>query len=191
MTRHLHPIVPIVLGLAIVIGAPSLVVADRCAGVSMPSRIEVDGEVLVLNGLGLREATIFRVDVMVVGLYLPEPSDDAEAILAANGRKRLRLHLLRDVSRDKMGRGMGDAFEAAGATAGFSRFLELLPEELPEGTRIELTHQPGRGLEVRVDHRRRGLVRGDRFATRFFATFLGASSPSPQMTRGLLGGECD
>ena len=52
--------------------------AAELAGVVMPEQVTVDGKTLVLNGLGLREATFLRVDVYVAGLYLEEKSQDAD-----------------------------------------------------------------------------------------------------------------
>lgn len=57
----------------------------------------VDGETLVLNGLGLRLATAFKVNVYVAGLYVPEATQDAQAILDSAGPRKLVMHFLRKV----------------------------------------------------------------------------------------------
>ncbi len=46
--------------------------AAELAGVRMSDQVTVDGRTLSLNGLGLREATAFKVDVYVAGLYLEQ-----------------------------------------------------------------------------------------------------------------------
>src|SRR5207247_9289332 len=54
--------------------------AGELAGVTLPDRIQVDSRTLVLNGMGLREATFLKVDVYVAGLYLETTSSDPGAI---------------------------------------------------------------------------------------------------------------
>jgi len=44
---------------------------------------------LVLNGLGLRQATMMKVNVYVAALYVAQRSADANAILASNTPKDL------------------------------------------------------------------------------------------------------
>src|SRR5690242_10476784 len=57
----------------------------ECKGVSFPDQAQVDGSALTLNGLGLRQATMLKVNVYVAALYVPRTSGDANAILASNG----------------------------------------------------------------------------------------------------------
>ena len=51
--------------------------ARECQGVNLPDQLQVSGKTLQLNGLGLREATIFKVRVYVAGLYLEQKSTDS------------------------------------------------------------------------------------------------------------------
>src|SRR5262245_43300615 len=55
----------------------------ECLKVSFPDQTVVDGSPLALNGLGLRQATVLRVNVYVAALYVTKPSADPGAILAA------------------------------------------------------------------------------------------------------------
>lgn len=57
--------------------------------------LEKDNAILKLNGAGLRE--IFFVDVYAAGLYLPQITSDAKAVINMPGNKCVRLGLLRDV----------------------------------------------------------------------------------------------
>src|SRR4051812_45530354 len=71
--------------------------AGELEGVKMPDTKIVAGKNLVLNGMGMREATMFKVDVYVAGLYLESPSQDASAILNSPGVKHVDLHFVREV----------------------------------------------------------------------------------------------
>ena len=58
----------------------------------------MEGSAATLNGLGLRQATVLKVNVYVAALYVVKPSTDADAILATNTPKELTLHFVRHVS---------------------------------------------------------------------------------------------
>src|SRR6476661_8428868 len=51
----------------------------ECSGVSFSEQLQSEAGPLVLNGLGMRQATVFKVDVYVGALYLTKPSTDAKA----------------------------------------------------------------------------------------------------------------
>jgi len=53
---------------------------------------------LVLNGLGVRQATVFNVNVYVAAFYVAKPSNDGNVIPGANTPKELILQFLRNVS---------------------------------------------------------------------------------------------
>jgi|SRR6478609_7690395 len=74
--------------------------ARDCEGVSMPDEVTVEGAKLVLNGMGLREATVFNVNVYVAGLYLLKKSSDGEKIAAAEEPKQIRIQFVRNVSKN-------------------------------------------------------------------------------------------
>ena len=61
--------------------------AGTVAGVKLPEEIQVGGETLILNGMGLREK--YWLDIYVAGLYIPYHSDDPDHIIYENVPKRL------------------------------------------------------------------------------------------------------
>jgi hypothetical protein len=170
--------------------------ARECGGVRMPERARVGGERLVLNGLGLREATAFNVDVYVAALYLEGKTRDAGAILRSDGPKRLVLKFVRDVDESDITEAFQEGFEenskgAARALASKIRKLNSYMTAMKEGHSMSFTYHPGKGLEVEVRGRKRGVISGARFARSFFAIWLGSNPPNSGLKRGLLGGECD
>ncbi len=64
-------------------------VAGELAGVTLPDQVTVESRTLVLNGMGLREATFLKVDVYVAGLYLERKSSAADEIVSSDQAKRL------------------------------------------------------------------------------------------------------
>ena len=77
--------------LALLIGASGLcgvgtAHGKECLKVNFPDQTVVDGSTLALNGLGLRQATMLKVNVYVAALYVTKPSADSDAILSAPPR---------------------------------------------------------------------------------------------------------
>src|SRR5262245_25690640 len=75
---------------------------QRCADRAFPGALTVDDKTLCLNGLGLREATVFNVNVYVAGLYLEQRDKNGERIASSDQRKLMRLRFVRDVGRSEI-----------------------------------------------------------------------------------------
>jgi Chalcone isomerase-like len=84
------------VGLLAALGVETAV-AKECHGINVPEQAQVQASPLMLNGLGLRQATMLKVNVYVAALYVAQKSTDANAILASNTPKKLVLHFVRDV----------------------------------------------------------------------------------------------
>lgn len=166
--------------------------ADTCEDITMADTIEVDGETLVLNGMGIREATVFNVNVYVAGLYLPEANTNGREIIRSEGTKRMVLHFVRDVSREDMQEAITEGFGdiAERQARNIERFSNMLPNEITEGTVITFTFRHDTGVQVQVGSRNAGTVRGNAFARAFIRIWLGSNPPNRGLKRGLLGGRC-
>jgi hypothetical protein len=174
-----------------VAGLSSAASAGERAGVKMPDVIEVGRKQLVLNGLGVREATLFKVDVYVAGLYLERRSKDPAEILDTDDSKVLHLMFVRDVDRSDVVDAFREGFEknSHGIDALRPRidtFLALVPAFNEHGT-LTLTYIPGRGTFVAVDGTQKGTIKGADFARALFAIWLGPKPPNSGLKRGLLG----
>lgn len=164
--------------------------ARECGGVTMPNAVTVDGTRLTLNGMGIREATMFNVDVYVAGLYVEERSRSGSSIANSDTRRRLVLRFVRDVEKDDITEAFSDGFSGAGGLAASIRRLNGWMTDASEGTTFTFTYVPGTGLEVKVGNRVRGTIEGADFATAFFNIWLGSDPPNAGLKSGLLGGSC-
>ena len=169
--------------------------AAECGGVRMPDSVSVNGVTLPLNGLGLREATVFNVDVYVAALYLEHRSANGPEIAQSTETKRLVLRFVRDVSHEEMAEALQQGFSrnAGGAlpalTARINRLNAWMPE-LHEGSVLTFTYTAGTGVQVQSNGTVRGVIEGDDFARVFFNIWLGPTPPNSGLKRGLLGGHC-
>ena len=169
--------------------------AKECKGVGFPDQVQAGGATLALNGLGLRQATMFKVNVYVAALYVPKPTSDPNAILAADVPKELTLHFVRNVGADDIAKGWSEGFEKSAkaelpALKDRIAMLNGWMAEMKSGQKLTFVYTPGAGVQVDVNGTVKGTIKGDDFAKAFFAIWLGAEPPNPELKAGLLGGAC-
>ncbi len=182
--------------LAATLSLASPALANECGSVNMPNQITVANTTLVLNGMGIREATVFNVDVYVAGLYVEHRSNNGAAIAASNETKRLVLRFVRDVERDDLTNAWDEGFRrnAGGNLAALQPRIARLNgwmRGVHVGDELTFTYLPGAGVRVHVGSSARGIIEGDDFARVFFSIWLGSNPPNAGLRRGLLGGRCD
>lgn len=168
--------------------------ASELSGVSFPDQVVVEGRTLVLNGMGLREATVLMVDVYVAGLYLETKSTDPAVILRVDQPKRIVLKFVRSIGKEKLVETWTEGFDR---NAG-DRRTALAPElaalnaamtDVKKDDAITLTYLPDRGVGVAVGGKEAAVIPGDEFQRVLFSIWLGAKPPNVSLREGLLGRE--
>jgi hypothetical protein len=184
------------LGLIVLVASFSgLASAAECEGVSMANSVNVGGARLVLNGMGIREATLLKIDVYIAGLYLPAKTTNGNKAASDDVAKRLTLKFVREVSKQDIVNAWKEGFDK---TAGGNK--QALKERIQKvngwmanmkvGDELSFTYVPEKGLEVSVKGAVKGVVEGADFMKAFFLIWLGNSPPNPGLKSGLLGGKC-
>lgn len=168
--------------------------ASECKGVSFPDQMQVDGTTLTLNGLGLRQATMFKVNVYVAALYVTRKSSDAGVILA-NAPAELILQFVRDVGASDIAKSWNEGFEKnakAELPALKDRIATLdgFMTDVKSGQQMIFSFKPGAGVQVSVNGAAKGTIKGDDFAKALLSIWLGPEPPNPEIKAGLLGGAC-
>jgi hypothetical protein len=167
----------------------------ECKGVNFPDQAQVDGSNLVLNGLGLRQATAFKVNVYVAALYVAKSSTDANALMTSSAPSELILQFVRNVGADDLRKGWSEGFEKNSkdqlpALKDRIATLNGWMGDVKTGERLTFIHKPGTGLQVDVNGAVKGTIKGDDFAKAFLAIWLGSDPPNPEIKAGMLGGTC-
>jgi hypothetical protein len=170
-------------------------VAGECDGVSFPQQIQVRGQTLTLNGLGLRKATIFGIKVYVGALYVSHPTADANAILTSRDPAEMELRFVFHVTAGQLRSAWTEGFEksAPGQLPQLQSRIDQLNGWMTgvgSGQRMTFLRIPGVGIQYSLDGAVQGTIPGDDFAQAFLAIWLGSSPPSQAMRAGLLGGPC-
>jgi hypothetical protein len=166
-----------------------------CKGVNFPDQVQVDGSSLALNGLGLRQATAFKVNVYVAALYVAKTSTDPKALLGSNSPSELVLQFVRNVGADDLRNAWSEGFEknAKDQLPALKERIDTLNgwmADVKTGERLTFIHRPGAGIDVVVGNTAKGTIKGDDFAKAFLSIWLGADPPNPEIKAGLLGGAC-
>ncbi len=167
----------------------------ECKGVNFPDQAQVEGSTLVLNGLGLRQATAFKVNVYVGALYVTKASADANALLASGGPSEVIIQFVRNVGADDLRKGWSEGFEKNSkdqlpALKDRIATLNGWMTDVKSGDRLTFIRKPGAGVIVEVNGAAKGTISGDDFAKALLAIWLGADPPNPEIKAGLLGGAC-
>jgi Chalcone isomerase-like len=185
------------LALATVMVAMSIAAArgKECAGIQFPDQVELQGTPVKLNGLGVRKATVFRVNIYVVALYLVEPSSDPRAILASNAPSELILQFIRAVRANELRKSWEEGFanNSPGHPPALEKGLRQLNgwvTDVKSGERMSFIRTPGSGMQVDVNGAVKGAIAGDDFARAFMSIWLGENPQTPELKSGLLGGPC-
>ena len=160
-------------------------------GVEMPDQTMVAGKQLVLNGQGTRKATIFKVKVYVAGLYLEAKTNAADAILASKQTKRLDMHFVHDVDKEKLGKAFLEGKEKnckAGCEAlapAYDKLVSYMSDVKP-GDSMAFTFLADK-VEVEVKGQKLPAIDGAQFSSTFLMTWLGPNPPNEELKEGLLG----
>lgn len=183
---------PAILVVALGAGAAQ---AKECKGVDFADQIQAEGSTLVLNGLGLRQATVFKINVYVAALYVAKTSNDPKALLGAGTSSAMILHFVRDVAAGDLRKAWTEGFEknARDQLPVLKERIALLAGwmvDVKAGERLTFIYKPGAGVQVDVNGVVKGTVKGDDFARAFLSIWLGDEPPNPGVKAGLLGGSC-
>jgi len=160
------------------------------AGVNVPDSVTVSGSTLVLNGVGLRKKAIFKV--YVGALYVASRSNDPAAILKADSARRMEMHFLRSVGREKIAEAWREGFanNSSSELAALQQRLDTFVgyfSDVAEGDVIAMTYAPGTGVTVEVRGIKAGTVAGKDFADAVLRCWVGDTPPSAELKTGILG----
>jgi Chalcone isomerase-like len=155
--------------------------AATVAGAKIEDTVSVNNQNLVLNGAGLRKK--FVVKVYVGALYLPNKQTSATSILAADAPRRMVMHFLFDVDKEKMAEAWSEGLTANTPNASAEvktafKTLSSWMEDMKEGQRIVLTYAPGTGTTVEVNGKNKGTLGGKAVADAILNTWIGPK-PGP------------
>ena len=168
--------------------------ALEVSGVKIADSVHLGSHDLVLNGAGLRTKFFFKV--YVAALYLGERTHAAEIALNQSGEKRVALHILREISDEKMLRSFNEVMVANHTPAEMQALAPQLKEltaifhavgEVKEGDVVVLDYLPESGTQIVVNGVLRGNIPGAAFNRALFKIWLGDKPAQPDLKQKMLG----
>ncbi|HID83171.1 MAG TPA: hypothetical protein EYH06_00195 [Chromatiales bacterium] len=178
----------IVFILLAVVTAPLF--AATVDGVTLPDTVELNGTNLVLNGMGTRKATMFKVKVYVMGLYLTEKRDGAKAIMQSESPKRIVMRFVRDVGAKKIRDGWQTGFEKnspdAAVLQGKIDQFNAAMDDMKKGDEIQLDFAAGQ-VDVVINGENKATIEGVDFQRALLSIWLGPHPPNKALKAGILG----
>jgi hypothetical protein len=175
-------------GLALLLALPALA-GETVAGVEFPATKTVAGQELKLNGAGLRTRV---VQLYAAGLYLEEPSESAEEIIASDQIKRVELHMLRDLTRQQVAQTIVQGVErnAVDQMPALEDRLQRLVNHIPDldrGETLTVTYVPGTGTIIDGETITPLTIPGEDFGDAIFAVWLGTDPVQASLKSSLAG----
>ena len=165
--------------------------AAEISGVKLPDQVTVEGKTLKLNGTGLRQATILKVNVYAAGLYLQSPSGDGEAIANSDQPKSIEMVFMREVSAKQMADAFHEGFEK-NCVADRAKLkpdlikLQGLMKDMKKGDTMAY-HFLTDGVEVMIRGQKAGAVGDKAFSHQLIRCWIGKNPPNAGLKEGLLG----
>ena len=161
-------------------------------GVGMPDSLQLQGQPLRLNGMGVRSFTLLHIRGYVAGLYVPAPTHDPAALLAERGPKVLKIQFVRQASvgrvQDEYQRGHRLNCVPHCSATEEAAFEQLLGTARPvkSGDITSFVFMP-KQLDVMFNDSRIATIPGAEFSHHLLASFLGEQPPTVPLRDGLLG----
>jgi hypothetical protein len=188
-------LIRLVLGVSLFAALCFPATAATCLDVSAPDAEKAGGTALVLNGQGIRKATLLNVKVYVASLYLPAKTGDAAKILAADQPWKLILSFVRGVGASDMRDAFDEGFaktagDKAAALEDRIKTLKDAMTDYDEGHILAFAYDPTSGTQVDINGKAGPLIPGGDFAASLLAIWIGKDPPNPDIKTGLLGGKC-
>lgn len=169
--------------------------ALNLAGIHLPEMVQSGGVNLQLNGGGIRSKWFFKI--YVAGLYLTHKQTSAEAIIDESRENRIVLHMLRELTSEKLYGAFKEGIEANNdqdvllAIGTQMQQMEQIfeaVEVVKKGDIITLDFQPDNGTKIIVNGTERGVIAGTGFNRALLKVWLGKQPVQDDLKKGMLGG---
>ena len=151
-------------------------------------RKEIDGNILSLNGIATHRRFIF--DVYRLSLYVINPSQDENKIMASTDLKYAEMQFLRDLSSKDLQEAFLDTFhenclnDCETLKPEILRLVSAMPD-MKEGEKVDFIFYPQKSVIRGFDNKSMEFD-GPAFGQFFLRAWLGDNPPSRRFKRELL-----
>lgn len=162
----------------------------QAADETFPAQQSFEGKSLGLNGKGIRTKAVFNL--YTAGLYLPQKSNDAKAILASEDPSAMRLEITSSmITSENMEEAVREGFQKSSADAEalkprIDQLIEVFKEEIKDGDVYDFVYQ-ATSLDIIKNGKKAATIDGADFKQAFFGIWLGDKPVQASLRQALLG----
>ncbi|PLX96622.1 MAG: hypothetical protein C0622_14545 [Desulfuromonas sp.] len=170
--------------------SPATVFAKKVYDVDLPEQETLSGEVLHLNGYGLR--TKFFIKVYLGSLYTASPVKSTAQVLAQPGAKLIRMDFIHSkVGREKIVEAFAEGFEKNSPQLkndpALKSFLDLFTADFISGDRVDLLVAGDGSVSAVHNGRELGTVVSPVLGEAVLLIYLGDEPADEDLKEGMLG----
>src|SRR5690554_1513715 len=159
------------------------------SGASFPTKMKISDQVVEYNGAGLRQKYFFNL--YVAALYVPERTSNAQTIIDQNTESAIRIKLVSDkVTCDKFVETVKDGFailsEGKASEKEIVDFMKIFSVEFKSGDEVILIYKLESGVEVYMNGKYFGGVKGLEFKKVFWGIWLGKTPTNTSIKKAIL-----
>jgi hypothetical protein len=169
---------------------PGLTTAKTVYDIDLPETATVSGEVLQLNGYGLRKKFFFKV--YLGSLYTAQKVTTADQVLSMPGAKLIRMDFIYSkVEREKITEAFAEGFEKNSpqlkGNPELQQFLDLFDAVFVAGDRVDLMIAADGTVAVTHNERNLGEITSPQLAKAVLLIYLGDDPADDNLKAGMLG----
>lgn len=191
MTNKANYFATAAIGLTLSLSIATTAMGAKLAGVEIPDNFDIEGKSLQLNGIALREATIFNVDVYVAGLYVESPSQEERFHFNSADLKHIYVKFKRDVGQKRMVESWYKQINknCIGNCDDLLETVRRLSPQMPDvkqGQTMAYTFAKD-WVKIYVNEKEMATIQGNKNRNVMLNAFIGRAPATKDLKKGLLG----
>jgi hypothetical protein len=162
------------------------------ARADLPPRLKIGEQVLIQNGSGARNKSLLQL--YVAGLYLPQKSNQAAAIIEADAPMAIRIEITSIfVSQESLVEALNEGLtnSTKGATAPIQNeiaaFRRCFTDSIKKGDVFDIVYLPANGVVVAKNGANKGVIPSLPFKKALFGVWLSDRPADEKLKAALLG----
>jgi len=171
---------------------PAVSHTKEFSGVNFADEVTIGQQPCKLVGVGMRKKLV--VDVYCGALYMREPTQDPQQVIAAEQPKRVLLHVVyKQVEPNQWVEGWQEGFKKntpnpdAALKSKIEQFMQCFTEPVRKGQEVQVTYVPDKGTEVMVNKQVKATITGSDFMKALWSIWFGKEPASESLMKGMLG----
>lgn len=161
-------------------------------GVVVPEKVTMEGQDMVLNGVGVRSK--YFMDLYVGSLFVHSKESNAQRIIDANKGMLIQLDIISGlITSEKMTDAINEGFENSlkpikeDVSSEVAAFKSVFKEEIEKGDNFQFLYLPEKGVHVYKNKSLLKVIEGLAFKRALFGIWLGEEPADKKLKKKMIG----